>query len=240
MNRIPRHSVEQISGVYRDDGSMLRLGIAGSVAAAFMLLFMLITLGIIPKGVLPDLGPLLEVDYVTVEEPQREKPPPPPPPRAATKPTEEKTPEPQPVEQVAIPESPPLETAPVSEAPVDVPAPPSASPAPVASAENVPQRIVSTQELDNVSFEPIFNPRPDYPVVAQQAGISGYVDVDLVINDNGTVRSFSIVSVKGHPAFGTETAKVLPKWRFPPPRIKGKKTSVNYLYRIRFTLNSIE
>jgi TonB family protein len=124
--------------------------------------------------------------------------------------------------------------------PVGTPSPGPIAPTVPVVASGQPQRIGSIAELDNVTFEPVFSLKPNYPSVAQSAGITGYVDVDLVIGDNGSVRSFSIVTVKGHPAFGTETASVLPKWRFPPPRIKGKKTTVKYLYRIKFTLNALE
>lgn len=225
---------------YQEDTSTGRLLLAGGVSGIVMLLFMLLALGIIPNDTLPISGPLLEVDYVTVEEPPRvQKPPPPPPPRV-TRRVEKKEVAPEPVEQEVVPEMAPLEATPAPQTAVDVAAPPKAPAAAVAAPSNAPQRIGSTLELDNVSFEPIFNPKPEYPLIAQQTGISGYVDVDLVISDNGKVKSFSIVTVKGHPAFGTETAKVLPRWRFPPPRIGGQKTSVKYLYRIKFTLNALE
>ncbi len=118
-------------------------------------------------------------------------------------------------------------------------APSSGSTAPAApvAASGQPRRIGSIAELDNVGFEPVFSPKPDYPVIAQEARITGYVDVDLVISVDGKVQSFSFVTIKGHPAFGVETAKVLPKWRFPPPRVNGKKCSVRYVYRINFVLN---
>jgi protein TonB len=99
------------------------------------------------------------------------------------------------------------------------------------------QRIGTTAELDNTEFVPLFNPKPDYPVVAQVSQITGWVDVDLVINVDGKVESFTIIETKGHPSFAVETAKVLPRWRFPPPRIGGKKVRVQYTYRVNFTLN---
>jgi len=224
---------------YREEASGSRLLIAGGVSGTLMLLFMLLALGIIPNDTLQNIGPLLEVDYVTVEEPRVQKPTPPPP-RVTPRQVEKKETVPEPVEQDIIPEMTPLEATPAPQTAADVAAPPKAPSAPVNAPSNAPLRIGSTQELDNVNFEPIFNPKPDYPLIAQQTGITGYVDVDLVISDNGKVKSFSIVNVKGHPAFGTETAKVLPRWRFPPPRIDGKKTSVKYLYRIKFTLSAVE
>jgi protein TonB len=97
--------------------------------------------------------------------------------------------------------------------------------------------LQSAAELDNTEFDPVYNPKPDYPAVALNAQITGYVDVNLIINEQGKVESFSIVEIKGHPSFGIETARVLPRWKFPPPRIGGKKVRVQYKYRVNFTLN---
>ena len=33
-----------------------------------------------------------------------------------------------------------------------------------------------------------------------------------------------------------ETAKIIGKWRFPPPRINGKKVKIRYLYTVNFRL----
>lgn len=100
-----------------------------------------------------------------------------------------------------------------------------------------PMQVQSALELDNTDFQPIYNPRPDYPAVALKAGIQGYVDVDLVVSETGRVERFSIVNISGHPSFGLETAKVLSKWRFPPPRMHGRKTRVKYRYRVNFRLD---
>jgi protein TonB len=219
-----------------EESSTCRWIISGAAAVCGIVLFMVLSLGTMLNKELPDIVPHLEVDFVTVEEPRlRKGPPPPPPQRAQPKRPVTEEPLPQVANDPSVPDQPPLEASPVASA-SNIPA----AAQPPATASHEPQRIGSAQELDNVNFEPVFNPRPDYPPVAQSAGITGYVDVDLVIGDNGKVRSFSVVSVKGHPAFGVETAKVLPKWRFPPPRIKGKKTSVKYLYRIKFTFNALE
>ncbi len=96
--------------------------------------------------------------------------------------------------------------------------------------------VGSADVLDNVDYSPLYNPKPAYPPVALKAGIQGFVDVDLVINEFGRVEEFSLVKVAGHPDFGNETAKVIGKWRFPPPRINGKKVKIKYLYTVNFTL----
>jgi len=100
-----------------------------------------------------------------------------------------------------------------------------------------PVAIRSAEQLDNTSYEPIFNPKPSYPSVAQNLGITGYVDLDLMIDEKGKITNFEIVKSYGHPTFGEETAKVISRWRFPPPRIKGKPVRVIYQYRVHFRLN---
>jgi periplasmic protein TonB len=97
--------------------------------------------------------------------------------------------------------------------------------------------IGSLEILDNVEYSPLYNPKPAYPLMTIRAGIQGSVDVDLVINEFGRVEEFAIVRVEGHPDFGNETAKVIGKWRFPPPRINGKKVKIKYLYTVNFRLH---
>lgn len=96
--------------------------------------------------------------------------------------------------------------------------------------------VGSIKTLDNVNYTPLYNPKPAYPPIAIRAGIQGSVDVDLVINEFGRVEQFFIVKVEGHPDFGNETAKIIGKWRFPPPRINGKRVKIKYLYTVNFRL----
>jgi TonB family protein len=98
-------------------------------------------------------------------------------------------------------------------------------------------RIGYAQTLDNVGFSPLYNPKPAYPPFALKAGIQGFVEVDLIINEFGRVESFTIAKVVGHPTFGDETAKVIGKWRFPPPRVEGKKIKIKFLYTVNFKLD---
>ena len=153
----------------------------------------------------------------------------------------------------------PVSIQPTETAPAALPAAPQTSPVAVANAsENkaIPAiamgqtvgssgggevgaavRIGSVGNLDNVEYSPLYNPKPAYPLIALKADIQGSVDVDLVINEFGQVENFSIVNVHGHPSFGDETAKVIGKWRFPPPRIDGKKVKIKFLYTVIFKLD---
>ena len=210
-----------------------------SVIIAFIMLFLSLTAMLHEsEDVERDSAPLMELNYVVLDE---TKTPVENPRRIQPKRKEPQNTEKEPSKEVSIntTNNIPIEpaTAPVLESDI-----PSAQviPAPITSAPSVsnqPQRIGNTAELDNTDFAPVYNPKPDYPIVAQEAAITGFVDIDLVIDENGKVVSFSIVKIQGHPSFAVETKKVLPRWRFPPPRIGGKKVRVKYVYRVNFTLN---
>jgi protein TonB len=217
----------RVSGYeYDKRAASVRWIAACAIAGGGTLLFLLLVIRPEPVAKLL-LPPLIELGYVTL--PAEPKPPPKPP-----KPVVQKQPEaPQPPVETPVTEMPmePSESSPVL---ADVTARPVPTPAP---APVVPVRITSFAALDNTEFSPLVMIKPAYPPIALKAGIEGYVNVDLLVNEKGQVESFSIVDVTGHPAFGNETAKVLKKWRFPPPRIRGKKVTVQYLYRVNFTMN---
>lgn len=134
-----------------------------------------------------------------------------------------------------IPKPPPLAKAPVKESE------PTPVPAEIVTAKEAPkpspQIVENIKQLDNTDFNPIYNPKPRYPAIAREAGIEGYVVLELLINKKGRVESFSILKTFGHQRFGLEVAKVLKKWRFPPPMLNGLRTTVRYQYTIKFQLD---
>jgi len=84
--------------------------------------------------------------------------------------------------------------------------------------------VVKRCILDNVSslsppkstvFNPLYNPKPIYPRIARAAGIEGYVIVELLINEKGRIKTFSILKTVGHQQFALSTAKAIKRWRFP-------------------------
>ncbi|MBN1757183.1 MAG: energy transducer TonB, partial [Chitinispirillaceae bacterium] len=191
---------------YNSDGTTAgRWIVSGAIAAGSMLLFLLLAVSAYRDRRIPDLGPLLELDYVTIEEPRKEtlkEPPQVKPCKVKKETVTEPVPNPAPEETVSLPEI--IETVPTQTETAKLPAAP-AEPVPSTPVQQ-PFRIGSPAELDNIGFEPISNPKPDYPAVALEARITGYVDIDLVIGDNGKVRSFTVVTVKGHPAFAAAVA----------------------------------
>lgn len=231
--------MSDILGGYSDlnSNSAQRWIVAVIVAAVLIFLMMLISLNrdLKPEIVLP---PLMELNYVELEKNETIKPEQPKPVQRAIVKTvlEEKpvqAPPPEPVPQEAPIES---TSEPIAEPDVAVAPAEPVKKETVAGTAGQPVRIGSAMELDNTNYDPIFEFKPAYPRIAMEAGIEGFVDADLVINEDGKVESFSISNISGHPSFGTETGKVLSKWRFPPPRIKGERTRIKYLYRINFVI----
>lgn len=187
-----------------------------------------------PRAVVAERPPALQLEYVVITPKEEKKPETP----KKVKRVVVKKPEKIAPKKRAIAK---VEESLPSETPADIeagtPEPVKDEPAPKADAEPVHHVITSEEELDNTAFSPLYNPKPAYPVIARKQRITGYVDLDLVINEKGKVISFLIVKSYGHPTFGEETAKVIRRWRFPPPRIKGKKVKVTYRYRVNFKLN---
>ncbi len=109
-------------------------------------------------------------------------------------------------------------------------------PLPVETADRA-VTVTGAAQLDNVSFQPLFNPPPRYPEIARNGGIEGFADVELIIDSDGRIESYTVKRLSGHPSFGTETAAVIPRWRFPPPRKNGKAIRVRYVYRVWFRLD---
>ncbi len=219
---------------------LIRWGISAVAAGLTLLVLLLFVIISEPDGE-PEAAPqIIQLDYVTipntpevVKEIPRKRPAPPEPQKQAE------------VKQ-NVPESPLPALEPESTPSNDQQAlpslpgshePPAAVYAPPTEKSSGPVEISSAGELDNVNFQPLFNPPPDYPPIARSAGLEGFVDVELIIDESGRIESFSIRKASGHPAFGTETAKVIRKWRFPPPRIGGRAVKVKYVYKVKFMLN---
>ncbi len=200
----------------------------------FMLSALAISLRLTAKPIVSERPPALQLEYVVIDPVEEKKPEPP---KRVKKPVPKKVTKPTPKKRAIakVEKSIPTET------PADIeagdPEPVKEEPTPEPPKEPVHHAISSAEELDNTGFSPIYNPKPAYPVIARKRRITGYVDLDLTINEKGKITDFSIVKSYGHPTFGQETAKVISKWRFPPPRIKGKRVLVTYRYRVNFRLN---
>jgi protein TonB len=168
-------------------------------------------------------APFLELDYITLPAPPR------------IKPKKKRVPKPPPkvVKKRELPKPPPVAKAPVA---VSEPSPAIPDIVSAPAPAKAPEIVENVQQLDNVEFTPFYNPKPAYPRIARAAGIEGHVIVELLIDEEGRVKTFSIRKTVGHQQFALSTAKVIKRWRFPPPRIHGKPAKVRYQYSVIFKL----
>jgi protein TonB len=203
-----------------------RWSLAVAIAFVLHLVFMFLFVRIEPKRILTvQPRPNLVLDYVVlppmVKPKKKPLPKPPPVKEKKVEVLPEPEPLPEPVAPVAVSEPAPLPAEVVS-------APPQKTAPPV--------MVTGIAGLDNTDFIPLYNPKPAYPALARVAGIEGEVVVELIIDQEGKVRQFSIISTRGHQQFALETSKVVRHWRFPPPRVGGEPVKVKYEYTVRFQL----
>jgi protein TonB len=66
----------------------------------------------------------------------------------------------------------------------------------------------------------IQKPAPEYPMVARQLKVTGKVNLDVVIAEDGSVAEVRIVS--GTPILTKPAAEAVKKWRFRPFQADGK------------------
>jgi TonB family protein len=94
-------------------------------------------------------------------------------------------------------------------------------------------------------IEPWFSPPPsplhlrvDYPQLALERHVGGFVDFDLIINPDGSIASSKVAAEvpRGY-GFAAAAAKGLSKWRFEPDRPPKSKPTVRR-FRVNFKPDS--
>jgi protein TonB len=103
-----------------------------------------------------------------------------------------------------------------------------APPAPIASAPKVPIRVGGAVKAPRF----IFGPEPVYPILAQQARISGAVVIDAVIDKQGSVVEMRTVS--GQPILVLAAMEALRQRKYEPTTIGGEAVPVRLLVTITF------
>jgi len=217
-----------VKSIVRSD--RFRWTLSALFSAILPLAFCLIFLNLDRPGKLSE-APFITLEDVTLPQGSAEKL------RAVRPPSPKKPIERPPEPREAQPQ--PLPDEPVYAPAATEPAPPNdavsvSTAQPVSPIEET--GFVDAKQLDNTDFTPVYNPKPLYPAIAREAHIEGYVVVELTIDPKGYVKSFSITKTAGHQQFALETSRVIRKWRFPPPRIKGQPVEIRYEYKVVFKL----
>jgi periplasmic protein TonB len=182
---------------------------------------------------------------VPVEAPtQAASPPPPPPPPvvSAIPPPEDVAPD-APTETVRPPEpqvpvpTPPAPASAVESAASDPASTTMATTAARNGTGNSEAAPVGAETLDNRDFKPFGNQKPAYPEVARRMGVEGSATLRILVNVRGQVEKIEVEKWSGHSSFGSAAVATAEKWRFAPPRQKGRPVPVWYTRTIAFRLH---
>lgn len=76
-----------------------------------------------------------------------------------------------------------------------------------------------------------------YPELARQQGISGYVTLNVLIDESGNVEDVDIVDSKPPEIFELQADSNIRAWKFEPATYNGKKVKVWALQKIVFKLD---
>ncbi len=77
---------------------------------------------------------------------------------------------------------------------------------------------------------------PPYPFKARQRGIEGFVEVKLLVKEDGSVGSVDIVRSEPPGVFDEAALQAVPHWTFTPGRIEGRAVPSWVITRVVFTM----
>lgn len=137
---------------------------------------------------------------------------------------------------IAQPQVQPVEAPPVV---VDNPAP---QPIDFAGAETVaratPQIDLGPQTLTGATLQSLKNPPPSYPPQAVREGLTGVVELEILVGIDGKPIDVSIVRSSGHRLLDQAARKVvLTRWTFQPAMSNGQPVQARGRVPIEFKLD---
>lgn len=132
--------------------------------------------------------------------------------------------------QAATPKPPAVQTPPP---PVATPPKPQTSPA--ANGTPVNQAVAALTSKAVTPARLIKQGRLDYPMAARRDRISGAVNIEIVINDQGKVEKAKALG--GHPLLIMAALTAVKQWEYEPARIDGKPAPVTTEVQVVFKMN---
>ncbi len=90
-------------------------------------------------------------------------------------------------------------------------------------------------EVDN-SPVPVAQIPPIYPVKAKRLGIEGWVNIQFIVTENGTVENIEILDANPKNIFNRSVLRCISSWRFSPGILEGEPVNTQMITTIRFEL----
>lgn len=92
-----------------------------------------------------------------------------------------------------------------------------------------------TQESEAV---PMFRTQPNYPIVAQQRGLEGWVLLKYDVDTSGALSNIDVLDSEPRRIFDKEAVRALKKWKFKPAMTNGQPiASVGQTVKIEFNMD---
>ena len=82
----------------------------------------------------------------------------------------------------------------------------------------------------------INNPHPPYPIIARKKGFEGKLILEVLVNEDGSVKSSSIRESSGYEILDTVSKETVEKWTFIPAKKKGRPVMDQIQVPIKFIL----
>ncbi|MBI2383616.1 MAG: energy transducer TonB [Gammaproteobacteria bacterium] len=83
---------------------------------------------------------------------------------------------------------------------------------------------------------PLVRIQPQYPRNALRDNIQGWVDMELIVNPDGSVKSARPVAAQPRGVFEAAAVQAIMKWRFKPKVVDGKPVEQRAIQRLDFKL----
>jgi TonB family protein len=146
------------------------------------------------------------------------------------------------VQPATAPPTPAQEPSPVPAAvlPTEVPPTPTAEPAPAPEQPVAQQPAVREGDLvelggDVIPPQPIYNPKPAYPPLAERQRVTGTVFLEVLVDENGAVQDVRVLrGVKPDFGLGAAAANAVRTWRYKPATKGGVRVKVRFTQPIVF------
>jgi protein TonB len=97
------------------------------------------------------------------------------------------------------------------------------------AAGGAPKRVTTNEAMSAV----VTKVAPEYPPMAKQLKISGAVELEVVIAENGTVEV--VTPISGNPVLTKPASEALKKWKFKPFQEDGAPVRAQAALKINFT-----
>jgi protein TonB len=81
----------------------------------------------------------------------------------------------------------------------------------------------------------IYQPKPEYPALAQESHVEGTVRLRAVIGTDGRIRNLKVV--RGHPALVRAALPAIARWHYKPTVLAGEPVEVETEIDVSFRLH---